>query len=122
MDGSGWVAFASIAFTGVLGLLTLIVKGQQDDKLKDLKEQNKEQAKQIEAQAKQIKTLEGEQVKCEAESRKCAEDRATDRAALATATKALAKRDEEDKAELQRQIDELRAGKKDETAEHEPLP
>lgn len=99
MNEGGWIGVISIAVTGVLGLLTLVVKSRHDDKITTLTNQNA-------IQATQIATLTKDQEECKKESAECKESREKDRAALAAATRTLAARDERDKAELQRQIDD----------------
>lgn len=49
MDGGGWIGLASIAVTGVLGLLTLLVNKRYDQKTTALQNQNTQQAVQIAA-------------------------------------------------------------------------
>lgn len=110
MNDGGWIGLASIAITGVLGLVQLAIKSRHDEKLKD--------------QATKIVTLEAAQVECKAESQECREEHAATKTALESTRKELAARDAKDKEELQNQINTLRAQvatKKDKTETSPPI-
>ncbi len=87
MNEATWVGLAALTITSLFALLSKRDSNRHDT---------------------EIATLKVQQRQCEEEAKQCAEDRATDRAALAAATRTLKEHDERDKRELQNQIDTLK--------------
>jgi len=111
MNDGGWIGLASLAVTGLLGVLTLLVNRRYDQKTADLKAQNEQQAAQLAVQAARIA--------------ECEKKHAGAESLLEATRRDLAARDARDKADLQKQIDDLKsqiARKKDKTDGHGPLP
>lgn len=92
MTDGGWLGIAALAVSGILGLLQAREKNRNGD---------------------EIRTLQTKQVRCEEESKACRDAHAASQALLESTRHTLALRDEQDKADLQKQIDELTRTKKD---------
>lgn len=111
----GWYNFATIAFTGVVGVITLMINKRYDAKITSLQNQNLLQAGQISGLQAQNKGQGQEIAELKVNVSNCKEEHTATKDELRGAREALAEKTKAENLRLQTQIDALKAvtGSKD---------